>query len=73
MTGVSVGAKYRTQKPVSFFTYLTVQVPRRDTNLQGELRRCPASLPADWGEKPNAFQGDREFGCIPNLNSPDRL
>lgn len=68
-----VCAKHRTQKPMSLFIYLTVRVPKKDTFLQNELRKCPASLPANWGKKPNVLQDDREFECVPNLNSPDRL
>lgn len=58
-----VCAKHRTEKPMSLFTYLTVQVPRKDTFLQDELRKCQASLPANWGKKPNVLQDDRSWMC----------
>lgn len=58
---------------MNLFTYLTVQVTRRDTFLQDELRKSLASLLADWGRAQALQHNGREIAQVPNLNSPDEL
>lgn len=48
LAGVSICAPSTgPSNPLGLFTYLTVQVTRRDTLLQDELKKYPGSLPAD--------------------------
>ena len=61
------------ETPVNLFTYLTVQVTRRDAFLQDELRKSLASLLADWGRVQALQHNERETAQVPNLNSPDKL